>query len=212
MRKMLLFLIVLSTTLSAQYWQRVDSVFSPAGLIYPSFTCPHFTDLDGDGFYDLLLGSIGDKTLFFRNKGLTGEPKFEEDESVLASIYEGGIAGTNADYPATADLDSDGDQDLIIGGYNGLLYYINTGDASTPKWEEDVELLKEINEVIGTDPNRRLSISMATATLIFLSEPENPLQEALNRELFSPTATPEREIRQRLRKICHLWPASPTRD
>lgn len=153
MKKFLLFIVFfISSNLFAQNWLYVDSVFNVSGVSVGNFSAPYFADLNNDGYLDLILGSIGDEAEFFWSNPQPFPTTFVKDNSVLENIYAGGIAGTNADYPTLVDLDGDGDLDLIIGGYNGLLYYENVGTIYSPQFEAGDTIFVDVNLLIGTDP------------------------------------------------------------
>ncbi len=137
---------------NAQSWSRNDSVFNPSGVFVQNFSAPQFADLNGDGFVDLLLGNGSSNPVdYFRNHGSMLPPNFSRDTSVLASIYAGGMAGTNSDYPVVCDLNGDRIYDLVIGGFNGLLLYMNIGDSSAPQWHRVDSVFAQVNTLIGTD-------------------------------------------------------------
>ena len=116
MKNLFLLILFLSPLLSAQNWEKVDSVFAPGGVTLQSFTAPIFSDLDNDGDFDLILGSSGLEIEYYENTGSNTAPSFHKDTLMFASVYQGGYQFTNAYYPALADLDGDGDLDLTIGG------------------------------------------------------------------------------------------------
>ncbi|MGI9038227.1 MAG: FG-GAP repeat domain-containing protein [Gemmatimonadota bacterium] len=78
---------------------------------------PAFADMDGDGDYDLLVGTEVDGIVAFRNEGSVEEPRFVE-------IGELPVRAPPFAVPALSDIDGDGDLDLFIGGNaGGVLFY-----------------------------------------------------------------------------------------
>ena len=151
-RSILLIILLPIQTNYTQNWLKVDSIFSPSGVTLQAFSAPAFGDLDSDGDYDLILGNLGDKAEYFRNISSQSPATFSKDTTLLYSIYEGGLQFTNSDYPSLVDLDSDHDLDLIIGGYNGLLYYKNIGDTLNAIWLKVDSLFSDsVNPQIGSD-------------------------------------------------------------
>ena len=152
MKKLFLLILFFTATLYAQNWEKIDSIFAPGGVTVQAFTAPIFGDLDNDGDLDLILGSSGLEIEYFENTGTNIVPVFHKDASMFSSIYSGGYQYTNSYYPALADLDDDGDLDLTIGGYNGILYYENIGTPSSPAWGDvNTTLFSDANSQIGTD-------------------------------------------------------------
>lgn len=77
---------------------------------------PVLHDIDGDGDLDLLVGSESSGIHLFRNRGTPTTPDFVADG--LFDVDDFGFAT-----PAFADLDGDGDDDLLLGGGRGGLWY-----------------------------------------------------------------------------------------
>lgn len=116
---------------------------------------PAFADLDGDGDYDLLVGSDNKypaegKIFFFRNEGDKNSPSFQPDETNNPFMDSYGVKFSSIRYahPTFVDMDSDGDSDLYIGGYydsstdNYLIqYFENTGTKTAPVYESKTNSL-----------------------------------------------------------------------
>jgi hypothetical protein len=103
---------------------------------------PELADLDGDGDLDLVVGSFYGAITYFENTGSDSVPVFVEASGADSpfNAYNLISEGSANDYmasPVLADLDGDGDLDMVVGTYmNGVRFLKNTGTTSTPVFEE----------------------------------------------------------------------------
>jgi hypothetical protein len=91
---------------------------------------PAFVDLDDDGDYDLFIGEQFGVSFAYENTGSASSPNWTRNSS--CDLPDVGMGSK----PAFADLDNDGDYDVLIGeGPAAKAYaYENTGSASSPNW------------------------------------------------------------------------------
>jgi Secretion system C-terminal sorting domain/FG-GAP-like repeat len=91
---------------------------------------PAFVDIDSDGDFDLYMGEIGFRILFFRNTSAT-TPNFN-----YISDNPAGISGLGSNVaPALIDIDDDNDFDLFAGQLDGaIIFYRNIGTRFTPQF------------------------------------------------------------------------------
>ncbi len=96
---------------------------------------PVLFDYNQDGLQDLFIGNYGyntktgleNKIALLKNTGTLNSPQFELITRDYANLSSSGFRSM---VPAFADLDGDGDPDLIIGDYNGNVhYYRNIANA-----------------------------------------------------------------------------------
>jgi hypothetical protein len=98
-----------------------------------SNTVPALGDVDGDGDLDLFIGETSGVLNFYRNDGSAREPRF-----VLVSEQFDSIDVGRRSAPVLADLDGDGDLDLLIGSDDrGVVLYRNEGTPGEPRWVPD---------------------------------------------------------------------------
>ena len=121
--------VILTITLSALPWMQNDAVFNTSGVPSLSFSQPRFADLDGDGDHDMILGSSSEAPFYLENTGTATTPSFSEGENIFS-----GISVLDAEMGVCADLDNDGDFDLITGGFTGLNYFENIGNSTAPEF------------------------------------------------------------------------------
>lgn len=94
------------------------------------YSAPALSDMDDDGDFDLTIAGYYGDFQFYRNIGTTSNPIWSNDDAV----YDG-VDGEVYSAPSLADLDGDGDDDLVIGDRDGKLkHYENTGDPTVPEW------------------------------------------------------------------------------
>ncbi|MCK4733693.1 MAG: VCBS repeat-containing protein, partial [Methanophagales archaeon] len=109
---------------------------------------PAFVDIDDDGDYDLFIGEQYGISFAYENTGSASSPIWTAKPSWDLPDLEMGSK------PAFADLDNDGDYDVLIGeGPTGATYgYENTGNASSQNWTRKPSWDPPIEGLMGAKP------------------------------------------------------------
>ncbi len=88
-------------------------------------------DLDADGDPDIVMGSREGSFHYIENTGTSTTPEFVQHTGSANPLD--GFAASSVSKPVLADLDNDGDYDLIAGDALGnIAYFENTGTATAP--------------------------------------------------------------------------------
>ena len=126
---------------------------------------PVLADISGDNIPDLLIGNIGyfqsynpgsfqtyykAQIAYYRNNGTANNPSFEHVTDDLAGISARNLVRVT---PTFADIDGDGDNDMLFGEVNGSIsYYENTapiGNEANFVFQTD----KFMNQNFGIHPS-----------------------------------------------------------
>ena len=98
-----------------------------------SNSAPALTDVEGDGDLDLFIGESSGELNFYRNVGTAQAPSFE----LVSDKFQNIDAGRRS-FPAFADMDGDGDEDLLLGREAGdVLLYLRQGGGANPVFVQD---------------------------------------------------------------------------
>lgn len=101
------------------------------------YIAPAVADFDGDGDPDMFVGSDVNALRYYQNTGSATVPTFANP--VTSPFNLGTLAG-DLHSLTKADLDNDGDIDLLAGNnYGNFLYYQNTGSATAPSFANVVQ-------------------------------------------------------------------------
>ena len=118
------------------YFKNIGSSSSPYRYLYPKpplsssdlghNSAPAFADLDGDGDLDMMSGDIYGEFYYFKNIGSSSSPyRYLYPKPPLSSSDLGHNSA-----PAFADLDGDGDLDMMSGDIYGEFYYFKNSASS----------------------------------------------------------------------------------
>jgi hypothetical protein len=108
-------------------------------------SAPNLVDIDNDGDFDLFIGEDGGDINFCRNTSSAPDTLFVLEAEQFSGIHH----GTDS-VPIFADLDNDGDADLLVTEYLGNLnFYRNTGTASQPELTLEIENFATLD--VGTN-------------------------------------------------------------
>jgi hypothetical protein len=127
-------------------WQQQNSMYE--SLSPGSWTCPELADLDDDGDLDLVLAVYWGLRAY-RNTGTPQVPSWTRDDSFVDGVS---LAHACSD-PNLADLDDDGDLDIVLGSTYGdspIVCFENIGTAQTPEWNENGDLLTDVPMSVGS--------------------------------------------------------------
>ncbi len=92
---------------------------------------PCVVDWNGDGRFDLLVGSWSGELFLFFNEGSGGQPVFGKP----IKLNDGKLDVGSDSSPDMADLNGDGKKDLIVGNEKGEVFiFLNMGRDQDPKF------------------------------------------------------------------------------
>ena len=123
------------TATSPGFTRRTGAASPLDGVDLESYSTATFTDLDGDGDPDLIVGKRFGTVDYYENTGTVTSPDFTQ-RTGATNPFNAVDAGTVI-APVIVDLDADGDPDLVVVVENGvILYFENTGTVTRPGFTE----------------------------------------------------------------------------
>jgi hypothetical protein len=112
---------------------------------------PALGDIDSDGDLDLLLGTWSDGILVFRNQGTPKDASFVQDTAATIRFTRG------SNYiPALADIDADGDLDVLVGEASGEVNLVRNAGSRT-----QLRFVLESENFQNIDAGRRGAFAVA---------------------------------------------------
>jgi Secretion system C-terminal sorting domain/FG-GAP-like repeat len=141
-----------STQLNAQsFLPTVEDPFSINAEDDSRYTTCSFADLDNDGDLDMMVGDKYFNFIFYKNDGSATDPIFA---TPIINPYS--LVGTYDSNPlyrlnfSFADIDGDGDFDIMAGSSIGKFYYYeNIGGSTNPNFTAPLENSFSLNSLYG---------------------------------------------------------------
>ena len=93
---------------------------------------PTFADIDGDGDLDLVVGESFGQLRYYENTGTASDPTYTV-RTGTANTWHGIDVGDSA-APTFADIDGDGDLDLVVGGKRRQPELLRKHECFKPDW------------------------------------------------------------------------------
>ena len=121
------------TMLAPIFTQRTAAANPYNAIDSGAYSTPTHGDIDGDGDLDLVVGNSSGNLNYYENTGTFLTPTFTQ-RSGSANPFDGfHVQGSSV--PVFADIDNDGDLDLVLGEQNGtVVFYENTGTVLLPTY------------------------------------------------------------------------------
>lgn len=150
-----------------------NSTFFPVVKVSGNSTAS-LADYDNDGDFDLLTGTTSGQIRLVKNNGTNLIPQF-----ALTSGNYGNLSTSSNSVPRFADMDNDGDYDVITGATDGRIYiYLNNaGSFTLASWTPTADVgWSSVPAPVDIDDDGDIDIiigSETAATVIFLENTGN---------------------------------------
>ena len=134
------------TSANPSFTERTGTANPLDSVTVGSSSTPTFTDLDGDGDHDLIVGNEDGDIAYFENTGTVTAPSFTQ-RTGTANPFDNITKGSWSTV-TLADLDGDGDPDLAVGNNDGdVHYYENTGTSANPSFTQRADAANPLNNI-----------------------------------------------------------------
>ena len=136
-----------STTDSIVFTEKTNDE-NPFNGVSESYSAPTFTDINGDGKTDLVMGEGDGGFKFYLNESTTDTIVFTEktgNDNPFNGLNVGGVGDST---PIFADISGDGKLDLIAGAsYGGVHFFLNESTTGTISFTQKTGAENPFNEV-----------------------------------------------------------------